>query len=419
MKPDNKHDKLSMIKSLIILNMLQQPNCFININKTSKKNSTNVKHKNKKQDNINSTDKVNTEFILPLQQVSIVDDSELIFPTQQITIKDDSQLIPPLSDKLSMAKLLTILKLLQQSYYNENINKKFQNSATNINHKNCVSLNNLSIKKSAQDKLNTKYILPIPEVIIEDETDCINKKGEITTTDNNICEISENINTDHSENLISTLPIIIAEKNIDIPIESIFRLKNAALDIKKMKKDVYLTSSRLLPMYEEDNISPSMNGKLFLEGFVRNKLDFSIAKGVHDSIINLDTECVIIYIPFKCTTLIHYKVPPVFSKGKSVNYIPIYISSNCLDINKDFNEYLTEKNIQTTEYFNCDMPPINCEIEQAKIYETYTLVDKKPFSEDFPLEVNFHTIKENIIINLSLTLLQKQDIAITCRKYPK
>ena len=57
---------------------------------------------------------------------------------------------------------------------------------------------------------------------------------------------------------------------------------------------------------------PLLNGKLFLEGFIRNKVDFSIAKGIHDNIINLDTESVIIYIPFKCTTLIQYKFPTHF-----------------------------------------------------------------------------------------------------------
>ncbi|MBU3114163.1 DUF7852 domain-containing protein [Clostridium lacusfryxellense] len=437
MKPDNNRDKLSLIKSLIILNMLQQPNCIININKTSKKNSKNVKHKN--PNNLNPKDKVNTEFILPLQEVTIIDDSETIFPIEQITIVDDSEtilpieqitivddsetilpieeitiiddseIILPICDKLSMAKLLIILKLLQQSNSNESINKPFKNDSMIIGHKNNVIQNNSSAKNITKDKLNTKYILPIPEVIIRDDTKCIKKKDEInTTTDNTIYEISENINTNHCENLISTVSIIIAEKNIDIPIESTFRLKNSALDIKKIKKDIYLTNSRLLPMYEKDDIFPSLNGKLFLEGFVRNKLDFSIAKSMHDNIINLDTECVIIYIPFKCTTLIHYKASPVFSKVKSLNYIPIYMSSNCLDINKDFNEYI-----------NCDVQPINCEIEQSKIYETYTLVDRKPFSKDFPLETHFHTIKENIIINLSLTLLQKQDITINYRKNSK
>ena len=78
---------------------------------------------------------------------------------------------------------------------------------------------------------------------------------------------NDRINTNCNGSWVATLPVIIAEKNIDIPIESIFKLKNPALDIKNMKKDVYLTNSTLLPMYEKHDISAPLNGKLFLEGF--------------------------------------------------------------------------------------------------------------------------------------------------------
>ena len=406
MKSDNNRHKSNMIKLFVILNMLQEPNCFININKTSKKNSKNVKHKNKNLNNLNvkrnAKDKMNTELILPIQEVPIENDLESILSV---------------CDKLGTAKFIVILKLLEQSYYNENINKTFKNDSINVEYEDAP--NKLGVVRNAKEEFKTKYILPIQEVIIKDDVECINKKGEINTTINEINEIDENIKIDYYENLISTLPIIISEINIDIPIESTFRLKNAAVDIKTMKKDVYLTNSTLLPMYEKDDIFPSLNGKLFLEGFVRNKLDFSIAKDVNNSVINLDTECVIIYIPFKCTTIINYKVPPVFSKEKIQDYIPIYISSDCLNINNDFNEYLSQKDAQCRGYINCDIPPINCEIERAKINGTYTLLDKKPFSKDFPLEMDFNTIKENIIINLSLTLIQKQDIAINHKKGSK
>lgn len=265
-------------------------------------------------------------------------------------------------DKPNIKNLLVVLKILQQSHPSENLKNE-----------NNVRLNNLSLKT--------------------------------------------NENTNYSENLISTLPIIIAEKTIDIPIESKFRLKNAALDIKNMKKDVYLTNSKLLPMYEKHNISSPLNGKLFLEGFVRSQLDFSIAKGIHDNIINLGTECFIVYIPFKCTTLIQYKVPPVFPKGKTLDYIPIYISSDCVEINKDYNEPLNKANTQCIKYINCGIPPISCEIKQAKVYETCTFVDKTPLNKDFPIEIKFHTIKENIIINLSLTLIQKQDVIVAYKNF--
>ncbi|MBX4267902.1 DUF7852 domain-containing protein [Clostridium estertheticum] len=450
MKSDNNNDKLGMVKLLIILNMLQQPNCIINVNKTSKKNSRNVKHKNKKLDNLivkkNVKDKMDSELllpieqiiveedselilpieqviveedselVLPIEQVIIEEDSELILPIQEVTIKDDSKFITLICDRLSNEKIFIISKLIQRLYYSEMSNKILQNCLIDIKRENNVAANKLSLIRDSKDKLETTYILPTQEVIIKDDIEGIKKKDDSNITINGVYKIHENINNDYSETLISTLPIIIAQKNIDIPIESTFRLKNAALDIKNMKKDVYLTSSKLLPMFEKDDIFPSLNGKLFLEGFVRNKIDFSIAEGVYDNIINLDNECVIIYIPFKCTTIINCRVRPVFSKGKGLDYIPIYISSDCLNINNDFNEYLNEKNAQCSEYINCDITPINCNIERVKIYETYTLVDRKPFSKKFPFEMNFNTIKENILLNLSLTLIQKQDISINHRK---
>ncbi len=335
-------------------------------------------------------------------------------------------------DNLSIVKLLIILKIFQQSYCYESINKHSKKVSSNINCKNNTNLNSITVKKN---KVTASSILPIQEVNLEDLTEHILPKEELNIknetidiikrddTSNNaynfINEIHEKINTNHVENFISALPIVVAEKNIDIPIESIFKLKNAALEVKNMKKEVYLTNSKLLPMYENQDTFSTFHGKLFLEGFIRNKLDFSIAKSVNNSIINLDTESVIIYIPFKFTTLIPYKIPPIFFKSKDLSYIPIYMSSDCLDVHNEYLDYANKKNTVCEEYINCDIPPINCEINEIKINETYTLVDRSPFNSDFPIEMNFNTIKENIVINLSLTLLQKQDVAIKYNDTPK
>ena len=408
MKLDNNNDKLRLIKSFIILKMLQQSTYFINSNKESKKKSTNTKQKNRNPNNSiavkNSKDKINTEFMHPMQEV---------------TIDYDSEFILPIYEKSNIAKFLIILKKLQQPFYNENIYKKLKNNSINIKYENILKPNKISLVSSSEDKVNMKYIHPIVKAPIEENIECIKAKDEIKSKVNDINKTPEKINTNQFEKLISTIPIIIAEKNIDIPIEATFRLKNAALDIKNIKKDIYLTNSKLIPMHGKEGSTSCLQGKLFLEGTVRNKLDFSIVKGVNDSIINLDIESVIIYIPFKCTTIIEYKVPPVFSKCKGPDYIPIYISPDCLNINNDYKEYLTEKNTQSNEYINCDVPPINCEIEKYKIYQTHTLLDKRAFSEDFPFEMSFHTIKESIILNLSLSLIQKQDVGISYIKNSK
>lgn len=314
-------------------------------------------------------------------------------------------------DKFKIVRLLIILKFLGKSNHNEDINIIFTKTSGNLKHKNNATSNNLSVKENKEDKIYTECVLPIQEVNLEaDLKNVLNVETVIIKDDleytppiqeltieavkkdippiedvviKNVSELIPPINEVNSDNIISNIPILLSEVNIDIPIESTFKLKNPALDIKAMKKELYLTNSTLLPMYENYDTPSSLSGKLFLEGFVRNKLDFSIAKAISDNIINLDTECVIIYIPFKCTTLIKYKIPPVFSKEKI-----------------------------TDEYINCNTSPITCEIKEYKISETYTILDKEPFNKEFPIEINFHTIKENIIINLSLTLIQKQDVSI-------
>ncbi|MGH4123334.1 MAG: hypothetical protein ACREV6_10455 [Clostridium sp.] len=154
-------------------------------------------------------------------------------------------------DKLNILTLIIIIKILQQSYYNENFNKKPIKNPPNINLKNKVNLNNLSFKKNTKNIMNAECIFPIQEENIEDDTQCIKDKSNINTNTpgKHIYEIPENINTNHNKNILSTVPIIISKINIDIPIKSTFKLKNATLDIENMKNHIYLTTSKVLPMY--------------------------------------------------------------------------------------------------------------------------------------------------------------------------
>ena len=199
MKVDDDRYKLRLIKRFFILNMLQQPSCFININKTAKKNSTNIKQENKYQNNSS------TEFTPPIQEAINENDSESMIP---------------ICDKLSMAKFLVALKLLQRPYYNKNINKTFKNSPINIKHENKATPNMLSLFKSLKNKLNANFMLFVQQITFEYDSEAIKKKDNINTTNDAIYETCENGNDDYSESLTPTPPIIIeAEDIIDIPTE--------------------------------------------------------------------------------------------------------------------------------------------------------------------------------------------------------
>ncbi|MBU3216042.1 hypothetical protein LL033_01660 [Clostridium estertheticum] len=193
MKTDDNRDKLRLIKNFFIFNMLQQPSCFININKTAKKNSANIKQENRYLNNL-STEK---------------------------SLKDNmsTESAIPICDKLTMAKFLVILKLLQQPYSNENMNKTSKSNPINIKNENRVIPNNLGLINNSKNK-NSKFMFFIQRVTFKSNSQSINKKSEINTEDN-IYKIHENENADYLESSTPILPIIIEEKDIDtdIPIE--------------------------------------------------------------------------------------------------------------------------------------------------------------------------------------------------------
>lgn len=210
MKTYDNRDKLKMIKHFFIFNMLQQPSCFININKIDKKSSTNINQENRFPNNLSkekgSKDNMNTEFIPPIQQAIIENDAESMISV---------------CDKLTMAKFIVLLKLLQQPRYNKNVNRTFKNNPINIKNENKETPNKFSLIKNSKHKLNAKFMFFIKQVTFKNNSQFINKKGGINTATDDIYEIRENENADYFENLILTPPIIIEEEDItDIPDES-------------------------------------------------------------------------------------------------------------------------------------------------------------------------------------------------------
>jgi hypothetical protein len=202
MKTEDERKNLRLIKHFIILNMLQQPSCFININKTSKNHLTNIKPENSYLNNSS------TEFTPPIQDLDVENGSESTIP---------------ISVKSSMAKFLVILKLLQRPHYYEDINKILKNRKININAENKTSSNELNLIKNRKNKLDAKFILFFQQETFKNNSQSIKNKDEIYTNSDNIYETYENQNDNFFESLIPTPPITIEEKDIiediDIPNE--------------------------------------------------------------------------------------------------------------------------------------------------------------------------------------------------------
>jgi len=184
MKADINRDKLKLIKRYFIFNMLQQPHCFINVNKT-KKVSTNIRRDNGYSNNSS------TEFTPEIKEVISENGPESTIPV---------------CDKFSMAKFLIALKLLQQPSHNKNINRLSKNRPLNVKTENKSSQNNLGLFNNLKNKLDENFILFFRQITFEYDSTSTKKKVE-------------NENDDYFGNSLQAEPIIIEEKDIDIAVD--------------------------------------------------------------------------------------------------------------------------------------------------------------------------------------------------------
>ena len=72
--------------------------------------------------------------------------------------------------------------------------------------------------------------------------------------------------------VVIKVPVVLVETNITIPVEACITLDQAAIEIKRIKKNVFLTQSRLIP-FSQDNRENT--GILFIEGFVRKNIEYA------------------------------------------------------------------------------------------------------------------------------------------------
>lgn len=288
-----------------------------------------------------------------------------------------------------LAKILILLELFDE-YYREQryiASKKKKNIKGKNTAKKNIREKSRENNKKQTDKNNKKQNnkpLKKSEVL----TDGSSQKCKAKTQEN-----SKNKKVISEETFTSKIPVVIAEKRVDIPVEMAIELEEEALEIKRSSHNVCLNEATLIPI--EDN--KQKRGKLFLKGFVRSSLEYSTVKHINNAIISGKIKHSIIYIPFKCTTFIDYSFLPNFNIKDNVKEIVLNVS-NYSDYNKHIS--ISEQDMKFNEQ-------ICCSIKKAKISGT-RIYSKKPLSDKFKLESVFSRLREKMIVELSLTLTQRQ-----------
>jgi len=205
--------------------------------------------------------------------------------------------------------------------------------------------------------------------------------------------------------VVASIPVVLAQLNVQFNVTARIRLPEDALEIKSIKKRLKITQCTLL---QNTNI-------LFVQGFVRKNIDYSTASGCRNSegVCGEIHHCTV-DIPFEFTTPIEYNgLEPLDVVANTTEEFE-YLRKESLP--SDFAEKdhlqsgdLSEFNQVSTEYFN-RLP--YCEIISSRIVEFDEYINRRPLSGGPFEERVFNEIQEKMVINLVLRILQERQVEI-------
>jgi hypothetical protein len=200
--------------------------------------------------------------------------------------------------------------------------------------------------------------------------------------------------------LVGKIPVVISEADVQVYVDATIQLEEPALEITRVKKNVYLTRSQLL--LTDDKKS----SKLLISGFVRNCIEYSTAKHVGNSSVSGKIRFTVVNIPFKCFTKIDFITEPETTSNPQVLTSSAISSDGC-----GSDQYALS--ITNSEILN---EKIYCELIESKIRQVDLKKDIETLMQAGGRCTNERTFKsflESIVIELKLRVMQNQSVFLS------
>jgi hypothetical protein len=207
------------------------------------------------------------------------------------------------------------------------------------------------------------------------------------------------------------IPVVLAETNITIPVEATITLDQAAMEIKRIKKNVFLTQSRIIPFSQDTRPG---TGILFVAGFIRKNIEYATQTCTTAGTPNVcgDIRHCTVEVPFSFTTRITFLRPPIFLENTTPSELEFFTDTlqGC-DVCSDpvIGRNPCDQSSFVTEFFN-EKPfteLVRADITEVDIHTDPTVSCKTP------TEQKFTKLTEKVVVNLTLKVLQKQQVRVT------
>lgn len=206
------------------------------------------------------------------------------------------------------------------------------------------------------------------------------------------------------------IPVILAESNVTIPVEATIILDRPAVEIKRVKKNVFLTQARLIPFSQDNRLN---TGIVFVEGFIRKNIEYATETCSNCEGTNIcgDIRQCTVETHFDFTTRVTFFRPPVFTENTTPSELEFFTDKlkscdECADNIVGKNP--CDQSFSFTEFFN-EKPFV--ELVSADVTELDIHKHARRSCEN-PTEQVFRRITEKIVVNLTFKLLQKQQVRL-------
>lgn len=241
------------------------------------------------------------------------------------------------------------------------------------------------------------------------EHECICNGGVIKTTTLPECSNEPMIPYGIDGPVVGKIPVVIAEPVVQIDVESIIELEEHALEIKRIKKNVFINQCKVIGIGHN-------TAKLFLSGFVRKNIEFATAvcKNEKRDSISGNIRHTTVNVPFNCVTKINFITPPKIVYQNNPKELSLLSEKTCMHHHDQCNHEVIGRNPceQSFEHFEEFNEPIFCELVEARIFESDLHKDIELLHHEFPTEHTFKKIEEKMVILVKVKLLQKQQVHI-------
>jgi hypothetical protein len=210
--------------------------------------------------------------------------------------------------------------------------------------------------------------------------------------------------------IVAKVPVVLAERDIQIDVEACITLGHPIYEIKRIKKDIFLTQCKLLPRAGVIKNNVPETGKLFISGFVRKNIEYATAECAEKGIVKGDIKHITVDVPFTCVTEVEYVTPPIINLRSFPREVDLLCNkpSDCQTCEKDFQGPIQcENDFEDFIYYN-EKP--YCELIQARIIEE----DIQRDAEKMYGVTVYNKIIENMVIFLRIKVLQLQQVNIGC-----